>query len=155
MTRRPGFRVDLRSCTGCKACQIACQDKHALPPELRWRRVVEVSGGDWEVHGQTWIDLPAESVVSMNMWGFTPSLFEELEAGFAEFLKDRGTDPKSEYFLPERVGDLVAAGRARVNVLQTEERWFGITYKEDKPFVEKAVHDLVERGVYPPSLWDA
>ena len=105
--------------------------------------------------GKTWIDLPAGSVVSMNMWGFTPSLFEELEAGFVEFLKDRGSDPKSEYFLPERVGDLVASGRARVKILRTGERWFGITYKEDKPFVEKAVHDLVERGVYPPSLWDA
>lgn len=105
--------------------------------------------------GKTWIDLPADSVVSMNMWGFTPSLFEELEAGFVEFLKDRGSDPKSEYFLPERVGDLVAAGRARVKILRTDARWFGITYKEDKPFVERAVRELVERGAYPPSLWDA
>jgi len=105
--------------------------------------------------GRTWIDLPADSVVSMNMWGFTPSLFEELDAGFIEFLKDRGSTPKAEYFLPERVGELVDAGRARVKVLRTDERWFGITYKEDKPFVERAVHDLVEQGVYPPSLWDA
>ena len=105
--------------------------------------------------GKTWTDLPADSVVSMNMWGFTPSLFEEIDAGFIEFLKGRGSDPKAEYFLPERVGDLVSAGRARVKILRTDERWFGITYKEDKPFVEKAVHDLVEQGVYPPSLWDA
>ncbi len=91
----------------------------------------------------------------MNMWGFTPSLFEELDAGFIEFLKDRGSTPKAEYFLPERVGDLVAAGRARVKILRTEERWFGITYKEDKPFVEEAVRGLVEQGVYPSSLWDA
>ena len=56
---------------------------------------------------------------------------------------------------PERVGDLIAAGRARVKVLRTDERWFGITYKEDKPFVEEAVRGLVEQGVYPPSLWDA
>jgi dTDP-glucose pyrophosphorylase len=105
--------------------------------------------------GKTWIDLPADSVVSMNMWGFTPSLFEELDAGFVEFLKTRGSEPKAEYFLPERVGELIAAGRARVKVLRTEEKWFGITYKEDKPFVVKAVHDLVEQGVYPPSLWEA
>ena len=104
---------------------------------------------------KTWNDLPADSVVSMNMWGFAPSLFEELDAGFVEFLKGLGSDPTAEYFLPERVGDLVAAGRARVKILQTDERWFGITYKEDKPFVEKAVRDFVERGVYPPSLWDA
>ena len=104
--------------------------------------------------GKTWIDLPADSVVSMNMWGFTPSLFDELEAGFVEFLNKKGSDPKAEYFLPARIGELVAAGRARVRILPTEERWFGITYKEDKPVVERAVLDLVEQGVYPPSLWD-
>ncbi len=104
--------------------------------------------------GENWIDLPADSVVSMNMWGFTPSLFDELDAGFVEFLKAHGQDPKAEYFLPERVGDLVASGRARVKVLRTEEQWFGITYREDKPLVEKAVRGLVERGVYPSSLWD-
>lgn len=105
--------------------------------------------------GLTWIDLPADSVVSMNMWGFTPSLFEELDAGFVEFLRDCGSDLKAEYLLPERVGDLVAAGRARVQVLRTDARWFGITYKKDKPFVERAIRELVERGAYPPSLWDA
>jgi hypothetical protein len=105
--------------------------------------------------GRTWFDLPADSVVSMNMWGFTPSLFEELDAGFVEFLRDCGSDLKAEYLLPERVGDLVAAGRARVQVLRTDARWFGITYKEDKPFVERAVRELVEHGAYPPSLWDA
>jgi hypothetical protein len=105
--------------------------------------------------GKSWIDLPADSVVSMNMWGFTPSVFGELETGFIDFLRERGSDPKAEYFLPERIGDLVATGRARVKVLPTEERWFGITYKEDKPFVGKAVLDLVEQGIYPPSLWDA
>jgi NDP-sugar pyrophosphorylase family protein len=103
--------------------------------------------------GKTWIDLPPESVVSMNMWGFAPSLFKELDAGFVEFLENRGSDPKAEYFLPERVGDLIAAGRARVKILRTDERWFGITYKEDKLFVEEAVRGLVERQVYPPSLW--
>ncbi len=104
--------------------------------------------------GEHWIDLPADSVVSMNMWGFTPSLFEELDTGFVEFLKARGSDLKAEYFLPERVGELVAAGRARVKVLRTGERWFGITYKEDKPVVERAVRGLVEQGVYPPTLWN-
>jgi hypothetical protein len=103
--------------------------------------------------GRTWIDLPSHSVVSMNMWGFTPRLFEELDAGFVEFLRSRGEDPKAEYFLPQRIGELVAAGRVRVTVLRTDERWLGITYKEDKPLVERAVRDLVEQGVYPPFLW--
>ncbi len=103
----------------------------------------------------TWVDLPADSVVSMNMWGFTPSLFEALEAGFVKFLEERGSDPKAEYFLPEQVGRMVDAGQARVKVLRTEERWFGITYKQDKPFVEQAVRDLVDKGVYPRCLRDA
>lgn len=104
--------------------------------------------------GDTWIDLAADSVVSMNMWGFTPSLFEELEKGFVEFLRDRGSDPKAEFFLPERIGDLVASGRARVKVLSTDEKWFGITYPEDRLLVKQAVAELVEAGTYPPSLWD-
>lgn len=105
--------------------------------------------------GKTWFDLAADSIVSMNMWGFAPSFFGDLETGFVEFLKNRGSDPKAEYFLPERVGDLVTSGRARVRILRTEEKWFGITYKEDKPLVERAVRELVRRGVYPPFLWDA
>jgi len=98
--------------------------------------------------GKTWIDLPADSVVSMNMWGFTPSLFEELDAGFVEFLKDHVSDPKAEYFLPERVGNLVAAGRARVNVLRTDERWFGITYKEDSSW-KRRFTTLSSKGSIP------
>jgi NDP-sugar pyrophosphorylase family protein len=103
--------------------------------------------------GDTWIDLAADSVVSMNMWGFTPSLFEELEKGFVEFLRERGSDPKAEYFLPARIGDLVASRRARVKVLPTDEKWFGITYPEDRVLVEQAVTERVEAGLYPPSLW--
>jgi NDP-sugar pyrophosphorylase family protein len=103
--------------------------------------------------GQTWIELRADSVVSMNLWGFTPALFDGLETGFLSFLERRGSDLKAEYFLPERVGQLTAEGRARVKVLRTEERWFGITYREDKTVVERAVRELVERGVYPSSLW--
>jgi hypothetical protein len=90
----------------------------------------------------------------MNMWGFTPSLFDELDKGFIGFLQQRGEDPKAEFFLPDQVGDLVASGRASVKILRTEEKWFGITYKEDKPLVEQAVGELVRLGVYPPSLWD-
>lgn len=104
--------------------------------------------------GETWIELAADSVVSMNMWGFTPSLFDDLDKGFVEFLRQRGADPKAEFFLPEQVGDLVASGHASVKILRTDEKWFGITYKEDKPLVERAVRELVDRGVYPPSLWD-
>ncbi len=102
-----------------------------------------------------WLELAPETVVSMNTWGFTPALFPELEAGFVKFLEARGADPKSEYFLPERIGELVAEGRAVVRVLPTGEGWFGITYRQDKPRVQRALRDLVERGVYPSSVRSA
>ena len=63
--RRLGFRVDLRSCTGCKACQIACQDKHHHEPGIRWRRIAEVSGGDWERRGSLWVDSSCSYFVSV------------------------------------------------------------------------------------------
>ena len=106
-----------------------------------------------EDDGRTWTDLPAESLVSMNMWGFTPGLFGELETGFTAFLEERGSDLKAEFFLPDIVGRLIDEGRARAKILPSGERWFGVTYQEDRPTVERAVRGLVARGVYPERLW--
>ena len=104
--------------------------------------------------GDTWIEIPGETTVSLNMWGFTPSLFAELEARFLPFLEGNADNIlKAEYFLPEAVGGLVREGKATVKVLTTDERWFGVTYKADKPMVEQAVRELIRRGVYPENLW--
>ncbi len=103
--------------------------------------------------GETWIEIPVRSPVSMNLWGFTPSLFAELEARFPVFLRRAG-DPKAEFLLPEIVGDLVAEGRARVRVLPTQERWFGVTYPQDKTWVKAGIAGLVAAGVYPDPLWE-
>lgn len=102
-----------------------------------------------------WMELPTDSIASMNMWGFTPSLFPELEKRFVRFLEDRAADPNAEYFIPDIVGDLVTEGRARVKVLPTDEVWFGITYREDTPTVRAVIQDLITRGVYPENLWGA
>ncbi len=92
--------------------------------------------------------------VSMNMWAGEPSFIEYLEEGFREFLEDGSGDPlKKEYLLPTIVDRLIREGRARVKVLETQDKWFGITYKEDKPAVEEAFRQLVEDGVYPENLW--
>jgi hypothetical protein len=104
--------------------------------------------------GETWVEIPITSVVSMNMWGFTPSLFDELEERFPRFLRrnsDRLND--AEYLLPEVVGDLIEERIARVKVLPTVERWMGITYKQDKPKVQRALRDLTRQGIYPDNLW--
>jgi len=97
--------------------------------------------------GETWIELSAASVVSMNMWGFTPSLFGELEARFARFLRrNRARIREAEYFLPDVIGELVQEHVARVKVLPTDERWYGITYQEDKPRVRQAIRALIRQG---------
>lgn len=98
------------------------------------------------------IDL--NSVVSMNMWGFEPSLFAELEKGFKEFLSDLPeNEVKKEYLLPEVVGELIHSGKAKVKILNTADRWFGVTYKEDKEAVVSSIRELIKRGVYPAKLF--
>jgi dTDP-glucose pyrophosphorylase len=105
--------------------------------------------------GETWAAIAADSVVSMNLWGFTPGVFGELAARFPHFLHERRGDIlKAEYFLPDVIGQLIGEGKARVRVLPTDERWFGVTYREDRPRVKQAVQDMVRRGVYPERLWE-
>ena len=95
-----------------------------------------------------------ESYVSMNMWGFTPDFFNELETGFARFLSGiKEGDIKSEYLLPSVVDSLIKAGRANVSILETRDKWFGVTYKEDKPLVVQSVNKLISEGKYPAKLY--
>jgi UTP-glucose-1-phosphate uridylyltransferase len=93
-----------------------------------------------------------DETVSMNMWGFTPGLFSELRRLFVEFLKKHGTEEKSEFYIPAAVNDLVRAGHARVKVLRTTDSWFGVTYREDRPFVVEGIRKLITRGDYPEKL---
>ena len=105
--------------------------------------------------GEHWVEIPKGSAVSMNMWGLTPSLFSELEMRFPHFLQENRARPqKAEYLLPEVVGDLIREKRATVKVLPANERWFGVTYQQDKPRVQQAIRDLIRRGVYPRHLWE-
>ncbi len=98
--------------------------------------------------------LPLDSAVSMNMWGFKPELFDYLEPGFVDFLSKLGeNDLKKEYLLPTVIGDLVKADKVDVKVLRTPDRWFGVTYKEDKDFVVKSIRALIDRGDYPEKLF--
>lgn len=101
-----------------------------------------------------WIPLDPASWASMNCWGFTPDLFGELERRFPEFLRrNAGTILKAEFLIPEVVGELLGEGRARVRILPTRERWFGVTYPEDRPLFRTAILDLINTGAYPRDLW--
>jgi hypothetical protein len=97
--------------------------------------------------------LSGEEIVSMNCWGFHPSLFAHLHELFIDFLKKHGHEEKSEFFIPTAINFLVNSGKARLKVLRTPDSWFGVTYREDKPQVVASIRALVTRGDYPGKLW--
>lgn len=101
----------------------------------------------------TVVRLTGDEPVSMNMWGFTPRLFDELDRVFREFLERSGNEAKSECFIPLTVGQLVAEKLATCRVLRTDSSWFGVTYREDKEIVQASIAGLISRGDYPSSLW--
>lgn len=109
-----------------------------------------------EDDGKTWTEIPKGSTVSMNMWGFSKSILEELENRFAAFLKENlESNPlKCEYFLPTVVGELLEEEKATVEVLKSSDRWYGVTYKEDKEVVVEAVKNFKKEGLYPDRLWE-
>ncbi len=108
-----------------------------------------------EDDGKTWKNLPKGTTVSMNFWGFTPSMMKEMEAGFPAALdKILAENPlKGEYFLPGVVDRLLREGKAEVKVLKSRDRWYGVTYKEDKESVVSALQSMKDKGEYPDKLW--
>jgi len=103
--------------------------------------------------GKTWSVLEPDCLVSMNCWGYTTGLFKELETRFPYFLEKNISAPKAEFYLSTVTGEMVRDGKARVRVLPTTEKWYGITYQEDKPMVLQSIRGLVEQGLYPGNLW--
>ena len=99
------------------------------------------------------VRVPLDARVSMNCWGFTPRLFTELEDRFVRFLAARGTEMKSEWYIPFVVDELIKEGLADCKVLPTDSRWFGVTYREDKPYVVAEIAKLVDSGEYPKKLF--
>lgn len=98
-------------------------------------------------------EIDLDSVVSMNMWGLYPEIFDILDQGFTDFIDSLDDDDlKSEYLLPTIIGDLLSEGKVDVKVLKSNDEWFGVTYKEDKETVKESIHKLVEDGVYPDKL---
>jgi hypothetical protein len=91
--------------------------------------------------------------VSMNMWGFTPQVFDQLRERFEKFLEGNASELKSECYIPNTVGELVRSGQARVKVLHSRDSWFGVTYREDRPRVVESIRRLIADGVYPERLW--
>ena len=99
------------------------------------------------------INLDGSEPVSMNMWGFTPVLFDYLNEMIIEFLKKDGHEMKSEFLIPSVINNLIQSGRETVHVLRSSSSWFGVTYKDDKPYVMGEIQKLVDRGIYPQKLF--
>ncbi len=99
------------------------------------------------------IILTGKERVSMNLMGFLPSMFEHLRQQFSAFLEMNSENKDAEFFLPTAMNQVIKAGKARVKVLPTSEKWFGVTYREDRDMVMNSLKKLVDQGVYPPSLW--
>ena len=101
-----------------------------------------------EDDGKSWTAMSPDTVVSMNMWGFTPDLFGYIENGFKRFLDEKINEPKAEYYLPSVVSELIEKGEKRVKMLVAEDKWYGVTYKEDKDDVAAALAEMTDKGLY-------
>ena len=98
-------------------------------------------------------DIDLNDIVSMNMWGLTPKFLDILEEGFPKFLKSMTNELKSEYLLPSVIDEAIKSGKASVEVLKSHDKWFGVTYKEDKELVVNSIRALVDKGVYPEKIF--
>lgn len=100
------------------------------------------------------VDLPSDSIASMNMFGFTPSVFALIDTELSRFLEHGRTNPKAEFYIPTLMTKLIDSDRARMRVLPTSSRWFGMTYREDRESVQSQIRSYIERGDYPRKLWN-
>lgn len=101
----------------------------------------------------TTVELQPDDVTSMNMFGFTPAVFPQIEHHFAEFVRREGDNPKAEFYIPTLMTELIRQEAAQMRVLSTKAQWFGMTYKEDKEAVQAKIREYVDSGVYPEKLW--
>ena len=125
-------------------------DQNNLTEVVETKNIVKTATGA-ETDG---VAVDVNSLVSMNMWGLTPEFMEILEKGFVEFLGGiKEGDIKKEYLLPELIDQLIHSGKAAVDVLETKDEWFGVTYQEDKASVQAAFKKLTDDGVYPEGLY--
>ena len=143
---------------GSVARGICVTDENGYLQEIAERtKIVKTEDGAayTEDDGKTWIPVGLKTPVSMNMWAFSPSIINELQNAVDRFFAEEvEKNPlKSECFLPIEVDKLLKAGKATVEVLHSADKWFGVTYKEDKPFVMESIPKLKDAGVYPDVLW--
>lgn len=150
-----GYRVaNTLSENGSVSRGVCATDENGYLTDVVERTKIE-KVGDKIIYTEDGVDteIAPNSPVSMNMWGFTPEYFEYVEKAFVEFLKTRGQELKSEFYIPTLVNDMIRNGEATCKVLDTTSKWFGVTYAEDRPQVVMKINNLVKEGVYPEKLF--
>lgn len=151
-----GYRLsNTLSESGAVARGVCVSDDKCFLKSVVERTHIERKDGviQYKNPDDSWHSVPEESPVSMNMWGFTPDYFEQSEKYFKEFLDDNKGNIKSEFFIPYVIDKLIQANAADVKILDTPEKWFGVTYAQDRPSVVAKIEELVKNGVYPTPLW--
>lgn len=151
-----GFRVDQTLSEHGTVSRALCRvDADGYLTHIEEHKEIERSDAGIVSHRPDGTDLllNADDVVSMNIFGFTPVVFDQFEDEFRAFLSEEGADPKAEFYLPTVQNNLIASGRARLRVLPNAGTWFGMTYREDKPMVRAEIRRMVEAGEYPQNLW--
>ncbi|MGN0601818.1 MAG: NDP-sugar synthase [Oscillospiraceae bacterium] len=133
-------------------CQV--DDKHNVVEIEETYNIRRESDGKVMAGEEERKEVSEDSFVSMNMWGCPPEFFDVLESEFVKFLKKYGDQPKSEYLLPIVIDKLIKNGKADCKLLESHDKWFGVTYAEDKASVCEAISKLIKDGVYPEKLWD-
>jgi NDP-sugar pyrophosphorylase family protein len=130
-------------------------DPDAFLVEVTERTKIQRTGNEITYKNEQEQDIPLaeDSIVSMNFWGFTPSFFSFLNKGFESFIRQHAENLKAEFFIPSVVNDLLTSKQATVRILKSDEKWFGMTYREDRAIVVKGIRELVKLGVYPENLW--
>jgi hypothetical protein len=140
---------------GAVARGICQADGHGLLTDIQELTKIAktVTGAENRTEDGVVTQLNGEEPVSMNMWGFTPSIFALLEAEFISYLRTKGHELKSESYIPMSVGNLVKSQQATCRILRTTAAWFGVTYREDKAMVQANILEQVRQGNYPTTLW--
>ena len=150
-----GFQINKTLSDYGSVSRGVCQVNDAgLLSDIHERTQVYFKGSD-VVYEENGVEFPlaTNTPVSMNFWGFTPKIFEDSVAMFVAFALANKENPKAEFFIPLVAENLIKEGKASFKVLPTDSKWFGVTYKEDKPIVQASIDALVSSGVYPSNLW--
>jgi len=133
-------------------CQ--CDEQMFLKSIVECKKIERTANGVQYVDGDGKVRaLAGDESVSMNLWGFQPSIFCDIQSQFERFLRDHGGEPKAEMYIPSVVDALISGGKAKVRVLPTHDTWFGVTYRQDRDVATQCIHKLTAAGVYPERLW--